>query len=91
MAKRVCDHIKSLRIINGLSRDEVALKLCTDEEHVSVSGVGRMERGEKKITITLLEKLSEIFDMTYQELYELVHNIYKKEHPIIPTKENNKQ
>lgn len=56
-------NIKVLRIKSKLSREEVAEKLS-----LSVNAYGRLERGEVELSVSRIKQLSEIFDVTEEEL-----------------------
>ncbi|MGB4497652.1 MAG: helix-turn-helix transcriptional regulator [Methylococcaceae bacterium] len=63
---KVCDKIKHLRQAQGLSQEEVAMKL-----EMSANGYGGIERGEVDIKLSRLRQLSELFGVNLSDLIEL--------------------
>lgn len=63
---KVCEKIKQLRHKQGLSQEDVALKL-----DMSANGYGGIERGEVDIKLSRLEQLSALFDVELAELLSL--------------------
>ncbi|MEI7795178.1 MAG: helix-turn-helix transcriptional regulator [Methylococcaceae bacterium] len=62
---KVCDKIKHLRQAQGLSQEEIAMKL-----DMSANGYGGIERGEVDIKLSRLRQLSELFGIELIELVE---------------------
>lgn len=60
------EKIRMLRKVKQLSQQEMAEKL-----NLSPTGYSKIERGERRIDITRLEKIAEIFGMELTELLSL--------------------
>jgi len=63
--KRVIRNIRKLRELRLLSREQMALELS-----LSLSGYGRLERGETDLTLTRLKLISDILNVDITELFE---------------------
>ncbi len=66
LKKEIGKKIEQIRIVKGLSRDQVA-----DKIKMSAAGYGSIERGETDIRLTRLAQLAEIFEITLSDLLGL--------------------
>ena len=62
---KVCEKIKHLRQLQGLSQEEVAEKL-----NMTPNGYGGIERGEVDIKLSRLEQISDLFGVNLSDLIE---------------------
>lgn len=62
---KVTDKIKKLREFHQLSQAEMAEKL-----HLSTSGYTKIEKGERGLDLTRLEKIAEILDVELSDLFD---------------------
>jgi len=70
--KQISENIKKFRELKGVTRDEMAGDL-----EMSLSGYGKLERGEVDITINKLFKISEILKVSVSQLMNFdVSNIF---------------
>ena len=87
MAKTINNNIRKIRQLKGYSQEYVADKL-----NLSQGGYGRIERGEVKVKMETLEKLSEIFGMSTWAIQQFhKKDLYKQEaeHEIVKDDEEN--
>jgi transcriptional regulator with XRE-family HTH domain len=61
--QHVTNNIKKFRELKNLTREHMASQL-----EMSVSGYGKLERGEVELTVTKLFKLAEIFDVNVAQI-----------------------
>ncbi|WP_207557288.1 helix-turn-helix domain-containing protein [Flavobacterium aquidurense] len=57
-------NIKKIRELKNLTRDHVA-----DELKMSTSGYGKIERGEVDLTVSKLEKIAEVLDVSIEFIF----------------------
>jgi XRE family transcriptional regulator, regulator of sulfur utilization len=84
--KTINNNIRKIRQLKGYSQEYVADKL-----NLTQGGYGRIERGEVKVKIETLEKLSKIFDMPASVIqYFHKKDLYRpeSEHKIIKEAES---
>lgn len=62
--KKVGHRIRQIRKERGLSREELAYRAS-----LHAGFIGYVERGEKSMTIESLEKLTDAFEITLEELF----------------------
>ncbi len=74
LMKQISNNIRALRIKKGLSQQQVANKLC-----ISVSGYGKIERGERGLESQRLYKLAQIFGVLPNEIFNACTNNSQKE------------
>ncbi len=60
------DKIRALRTSKGWTQDKMAELL-----HLSLNGYANIERGDTEMTISRLEQIAKIFDMTYLDLLNM--------------------
>lgn len=63
--KRVIRNIRKLRELRLLSREQMANELS-----LSISGYGRLERGEIDLTLTRMKRIADILNVNLTELLE---------------------
>ena len=63
MTNRTYDKIRQIREVKNITRDEIA-----EELGISISGYGKIERGEVELNLTKLLKISNIFEMSVDEI-----------------------
>ena len=61
----IAENIKSLRIENNLTQNELALKL-----NVSLKTISHWESGYTEPSIMIIKKLKEFFKVSYEELLD---------------------
>jgi transcriptional regulator with XRE-family HTH domain len=64
MNPAVYKNIKKIRELKNLTRDYVA-----DELKMSTSGYGKIERGEVDLTVSKLEKIAEVLDVSIEFIF----------------------
>ncbi|MDA6071539.1 helix-turn-helix domain-containing protein [Flavobacterium sp. AC] len=64
MNHAVYKNIKKIRELKNLTRDHVA-----DELKMSTSGYGKIERGEVDLTVSKLEKIAEVLDVSIEFIF----------------------
>jgi transcriptional regulator with XRE-family HTH domain len=64
MNPAVYKNIKKIRELKNLTRDHVA-----DELKMSTSGYGKIERGEVDLTVSKLEKIAEVLDVSIEFIF----------------------
>lgn len=64
MNPTVYKNIKKIRELKNLTRDHVA-----DELKMSTSGYGKIERGEVDLTVSKLEKIAEVLDVSIEFIF----------------------
>ena len=63
---KINEKIRQLREQHQLSKENMAYKLC-----ISVTGYGKIERGEVRSNLSRLEQISEVFNMDICELLSM--------------------
>ena len=70
--KQIADNIKKFRELKNVTRDQMAADL-----EMSLSGYGKLERGEVDITINKLYKISDILEVSVSQMMNFdVSNIF---------------
>jgi transcriptional regulator with XRE-family HTH domain len=70
--KQIADNIKKFRELKNVTRDQMAADL-----EMSLSGYGKLERGEVDITINKLYKISNILEVSVSQMMNFdVSNIF---------------
>jgi transcriptional regulator with XRE-family HTH domain len=70
--KQIADNIKKFRELKNVTRDQMAAEL-----DMSLSGYGKLERGEVDITINKLYKISDILEVSVSQMMNFdVSNIF---------------
>jgi transcriptional regulator with XRE-family HTH domain len=69
MNNQTFEKIRQIREIKSLTRDEIA-----EELGISVSGYGKIERGEVELSLTKLLKISNIFEMSIDDIINFNSN-----------------
>lgn len=70
--KKISANIKKYRELKGLTREDIAVEL-----DMSVSGYSKIERGEIDLTITKLQRISEVLGVSASDILNLdVTNIF---------------
>ncbi|KQW99247.1 helix-turn-helix transcriptional regulator [Flavobacterium sp. Root420] len=64
MNPAVYKNIKKIRELKNLTRDYVA-----DELKMSTSGYGKIERGEVDLTVSKLEKIADVLDVSIEFIF----------------------
>jgi transcriptional regulator with XRE-family HTH domain len=82
--KRVMRNIKKLRELRFITREQMAAEL-----EISVSGYGRLERGEVELTLTRMVKIAAVLDVQLSHLLDfepsaLIHQIKNNHKPVPP-------
>ena len=67
--KRVIRNIRKLRELRLLSREQMAIELS-----LSLSGYGRLERGETDLTLSRLKLIADVLNVDITELFEFDPN-----------------
>lgn len=89
--KRVIRNIRKLRELRLLSREQMANELS-----LSISGYGRLERGEIDLTLTRMKRIADILNVNLTELLEfdpstVLHKNNGKSKPDFTLSEDEKQ
>jgi transcriptional regulator with XRE-family HTH domain len=71
MNPAVYKNIKKIRELKNLTRDYVA-----DELKMSTSGYGKIERGEVDLTVSKLEKIAEVLDVSIEFIFRFDVSIF---------------
>jgi transcriptional regulator with XRE-family HTH domain len=77
--KAICENIKKLRELRGITRESMAADL-----ELSVSSYGKLERGEVELTIKRLYQIaglletdiSKLMDTDFAQVFNVSHNNY---------------
>jgi transcriptional regulator with XRE-family HTH domain len=74
MAPVVYKNIKKIRELKNLTREYVA-----DELKMSTSGYGKIERGEVDLTISKLNKIAEVLDVSIEFIFKFDVSLFFEE------------
>ena len=64
-------NIKKIRELKNLTREHVA-----DELNMSTSGYGKIERGEVDLTISKLNKIAKVLDVTIEFIFRFDVSVF---------------
>jgi len=74
LQKSLGNKIRKLRKSKGLNQEELAEKL-----NIAVNTLSNIERGNAFMTSTTIEKIADIFEISYKDLFSFQDNITSKE------------
>jgi transcriptional regulator with XRE-family HTH domain len=80
-AKYLCEALKRIRELSGLSRAELGEKLNRSENHIR-----EIESGRRTPTTKILMEYSDIFEIEVSQIYRLAEVLEKGQYPEFPDK-----